>query len=52
MLKGRNILARHSREDALPAESPMDPEYVADPFLAASSTPACAGENISSITGN
>ncbi|KAH8786167.1 DDHD domain-containing protein [Hyaloscypha finlandica] len=51
MLKGRNILARHSREDALPAESPMDPEYMADPFLAASSTPACAGENISSITG-
>jgi DDHD domain len=51
MLKGRNILARHSREDALPAESPMDPEYMADPFLAASSTSAYAGENISSITG-
>jgi hypothetical protein len=52
MLKGRNILARHSREDALPAESPMDPEYMADPFLAASSTSGwTSGENISSITG-
>jgi hypothetical protein len=52
MLKGRNILARHFREDALPAESPMDPEYMADPFLAASSTSRwTSGENISSITG-
>jgi hypothetical protein len=52
MLKGRNILARHSREDALPTESPMDPEYMADPFLAASSTSSwTSGDNISSITG-
>lgn len=52
MLKGRNISARHQREDALPAESPMDPEYMQDPFLAASSQSAFAsGDNISSITG-
>jgi hypothetical protein len=52
MLKGRNILARHSREDALPAESPMDPDYTQDPFLAASSASSFAtGDNISSITG-
>jgi hypothetical protein len=52
MLKGRNILARHSREDALPAESPLDPEYMADPFLAASSASTwSSGDNISSITG-
>lgn len=52
MLKGRNILARHFREDALPAESPMDPEYMADPFLGASSTSSwTSAENISSITG-
>lgn len=51
MLKGRNILARHSREDALPAESPMDPEYMADPFLAAASSTRASGDNISSITG-
>lgn len=52
MLKGRNILARHSRKDAIPAESPMDPEYMADPFLAASSTSNwTSGEHTSSITG-
>lgn len=52
MLKGRNILARHSREDAIPAESPMDPEYMQDPFLAAGSAKGFSGgEHISSITG-
>ena len=52
MLKGRNILARHYREDALPAESPMDPEYGQDPFLAASSKSGFgSGDSISTVTG-
>ncbi|KAK0109026.1 hypothetical protein ONS96_002860 [Cadophora gregata f. sp. sojae] len=46
MLKGRSILGRHQREDAVPAESPMDPEDMQDPFLGFAS-----GENISSVTG-
>jgi len=54
MLKGRNILARHSREDALPAESPMDPsgDYMQDPFLGAPSTSSfSSGDHISTVTG-
>ena len=51
MLKGRNILARHNHEDALPAESPMDPEYMQDPFLAAPSSGFASGDNISTVTG-
>jgi len=50
MLKGRSILGRH-QEDALPAESPLDPDYMQDPFLAASSGSSFTGENISSVTG-
>ena len=50
MLKGRTIAGRH-QPDALPAESPMDPDYMQDPFLAASSSGFSAGENISSTTG-
>ncbi|KAG4419810.1 hypothetical protein IFR04_007029 [Cadophora malorum] len=46
MLKGRSILGRHQRSDAIPAESPMDPEDMQDPFLGFAS-----GENISSVTG-
>ncbi|KAH6713044.1 DDHD domain-containing protein [Leptodontidium sp. MPI-SDFR-AT-0119] len=46
MLKGRSILGRHQRDDAVPAESPMDPEDMQDPFLGFAS-----GENISSVTG-
>ncbi|KAK2625277.1 hypothetical protein QTJ16_005646 [Diplocarpon rosae] len=46
MLKGRSILARHQRDDALPAESPMDPEDLQDPYFRFAS-----GENISSVTG-
>lgn len=34
MLKGRTIAARHQPE-AVPAESPMDPDYMDDPFLTA-----------------
>lgn len=39
------------REDVLPAESPLDPEYMQDPFLAASSTSSYTGDAISTITG-
>ena len=34
MLKGKILLGRHSREDARPAESPLDPDHMDDPFLA------------------
>jgi hypothetical protein len=37
MLKGRTIAARF-QPDALPADSPMNPEYMDDPFLAASAS--------------
>lgn len=50
MLKGRTIAGRH-QPDALPAESPMDPDYMQDPFLAASSSGFSAGEHVSSVTG-
>ncbi|KAF4636995.1 hypothetical protein G7Y89_g1091 [Cudoniella acicularis] len=51
MLKGRNILARHDR-DAIPAESPLDPEHLQDPFLGAASTSSFAnGDNLSTVTG-
>lgn len=48
MLKGRTIAARHD-PNALPAESPLDPDYMDDPFLAAgnSSSSYSAGERIS-----
>ncbi|KAH6674148.1 DDHD domain-containing protein [Halenospora varia] len=52
MLKGRNILARHDREDAVPAESPLDPDRMQDPFLGAPSTSGFAtGDSLSTITG-
>ncbi|TVY81510.1 putative phospholipase [Lachnellula suecica] len=51
MLKGRNIMGRHQEDDALPAESPLDPNYMQDPFLAASSSSRFTGEHISGITG-
>lgn len=50
MLKGRTIAGRH-QPDALPAESPMDPDYMQDPFLAASSKSYPGGESLSSTTG-
>ena len=50
MLKGRTIAGRH-QPDALPAESPMDPDYMQDPFLAAGSSGFSSGENISTTTG-
>jgi hypothetical protein len=50
MLKGRTIAGRH-QPDALPAESPMDPDYMQDPFLAASSSGFSSGDNVSGTTG-
>lgn len=50
MLKGRTIAGRH-QPDALPAESPMDPDYMQDPFLAAPSNAGFSGESISDTTG-
>lgn len=49
MLKGRTIAGRH-QPDALPAESPMDPDYMQDPFLAPGSGYS-AGDGISAVTG-
>ena len=37
MLKGRTIAGRRS-PDALPAQSPLDPDFMDDPFLGSSST--------------
>ena len=51
MLKGRNILARHSNEYARPAESPLDPEMLQDPFLAGSATGFGQGDHVSNVTG-
>jgi hypothetical protein len=52
MLKGRTIMARHSREDASTTESPLDPDYMQDPFLASgSSTGFSNGEHLSQVTG-
>ena len=47
MLKGRTIAGRRS-PDAMPAESPMDPDSMDDPFLGASAK-ASAGANKSSL---
>lgn len=49
MLKGRTIAARHD-PNALPAESPMNPDALDDPFLSMYSSYA-AGERISPTTG-
>ncbi|KAL8416038.1 hypothetical protein RB596_006554 [Gaeumannomyces avenae] len=45
MLKGRTISARHLPY-ALPSESPLDPDSIDDPFLAAD-----VGQRVSTITG-
>lgn len=45
MLKGRTIAGRHSTQ-GLPSESPLNPENMEDPFLAAQST-----EKVSHISG-
>ncbi|KAI1372953.1 DDHD domain-containing protein [Hypoxylon crocopeplum] len=46
MLKGRTIAAR-GKPNAAPSESPLDPEYVEDPFLSAMAT----DQRVSAITG-
>lgn len=51
MLKGRNILARSHRKDELPAESPLDPDYLQDPFFTPTATSYAPGEPVSSETG-
>lgn len=48
MLKGRTISARHL-PNALPSESPLNPEYMDDPFL--SYPVANADQRVSPITG-
>lgn len=51
MLKSRTIAGRNQR-DALPAESPMDPDYLYDPFLGPPPGSAFAvGDNVSATTG-
>lgn len=51
MLKGRTIAGRHL-PDSLPAESPMDPDHMQDPFLGtASSSASATGDNGSTATG-
>ncbi|KAI0407667.1 DDHD domain-containing protein [Xylaria palmicola] len=47
MLKGRTIAARH-QPHAAPSESPLNTEYMEDPFL---STPSTSGQQISAVTG-
>lgn len=51
MLKGRHIRARHSHQDAAPAESPMDLEYMQDPFSQTSFAGFAPVNNMSTITG-
>lgn len=46
----RKIKLTFHREGAIPTESPLNPEYMQDPFLAASSS-SNTGDHISSITG-
>ncbi|KAI1650106.1 DDHD domain-containing protein [Daldinia loculata] len=48
MLKGRTIAAR-SKPNAVPSESPLNPEYVEDPFLTSS---IGSDQRISAITGH
>ncbi|KAM0272231.1 hypothetical protein ACHAQH_008773 [Verticillium albo-atrum] len=49
MLKGRTVSARHLT-NAPPAESPLDPDAVDDPFLSVR-TGSSAGERLSRVTG-
>ncbi|KAI1481117.1 DDHD domain-containing protein [Daldinia eschscholtzii] len=48
MLKGRTIAAR-SKPNAVPSESPLNPEYVDDPFLSSS---IGTDQRLSAITGH
>jgi hypothetical protein len=45
-------MARHSRENAMTTESPLDPDYMQDPFLAAGPSSGFSnGEHLSQVTG-
>lgn len=46
MLKGRNICGRTSHVDARPAESPLDPDGLEDPFLSSGSKAFSHGDDI------
>jgi hypothetical protein len=50
MLKGRTIAAR-SRPEAAPSMSPLNPEYMEDPFLSVTQPNAYSDERVSPITG-
>jgi len=50
MLKGRTIAAR-SLPDAAPSMSPLNPEYMEDPFLSVTQPNAYTDERVSPVTG-
>ncbi|KXX75613.1 Phospholipase DDHD2 [Madurella mycetomatis] len=50
MLKGRTVSARNL-PNALPSESPLNPDYMEDPFLNVSSSQAYASQRLSPVTG-
>ncbi|GAB1316289.1 hypothetical protein MFIFM68171_06499 [Madurella fahalii] len=50
MLKGRTISARNL-PNALPSESPLNPDYMDDPFLSVPSSQAYASQRVSPVTG-
>jgi hypothetical protein len=50
MLKGRTIAARN-HPNALPSESPLNPEYMDDPFLHIPPSQSYSNQRISPITG-
>jgi hypothetical protein len=51
MLKGRTVSARNHHPNALPSESPLNPEYMEDPFLSAPSSQSYANQRVSPVTG-
>lgn len=50
MLKGRSIAARR-QPNSLPSESPLNLDYMDDPFLSATTTPGYAEQRVSPVTG-
>ncbi|KAM7221292.1 phospholipase DDHD2 [Rhypophila decipiens] len=50
MLKGRTIAARHL-PNSFPSESPLNPDYMEDPFLSATPHPYNTDQRVSPITG-
>ncbi|KAK4191080.1 putative phospholipase [Podospora australis] len=51
MLKGRTISAR-SHPNALPSESPLDPDYKEDPFFTSPPAHSYGGQRVSPVTGH